>query len=108
MKKLKLKKNDPVVVVSGSRKDRGKVGKIMEISRDKNRVRVEGVRMMKEFVRPNPQKNIQGGVVEREGYIAVSNVMYYDSEAEQGCRIGYREENGKKVRFSKKTGRVLD
>ncbi len=102
MGKIKLKKNDPVVVVNGKRADQGKVGKIIQVIADKDRVVVEKAHMIKEYVRQNPQKNIQGGIVEREGTIQISNVMYYCKECEQGVRIGYEVKDGKKVRVCKK------
>lgn len=102
MEKMKLKKNDSVVVKSGKRDDQGKVGKIIQVIPDKKRVVVEKVHMIKEYIRQNPQKNIQGGIVEREGAIPVSNVMYYCKECEQGVRIGYIEKDGQKVRVCKK------
>jgi large subunit ribosomal protein L24 len=128
--KTNLKKNDPVIVVRGNRNDRGKVGKILRIIPDKQRLVVEKVRVIKEYVRANPQKNIQGGIVDREGSIPLSSVMYYCKECEQGVRIGYKitevnESEGKgtkstkgkksvklakpfKQRICKKCGVVLD
>ena len=88
--KAKLKKNDPVIVIRGNRADRGKVGKILRIISDKQRLVVEKVRVIKEYVRANPQKNIQGGIVDREGSIPLSSVMYYCKECEQGVRIGFK------------------
>ncbi|MGD2087017.1 MAG: 50S ribosomal protein L24 [Candidatus Aminicenantes bacterium] len=104
--KTKLKKDDPVIVVRGNRKDKGKVGKILRIIPDKQRLVVEKVRVIKEYVRANPQKNIQGGIVDREGSIPLSSVLYYCKECEQGVRIGYRiieagESEGKETKSSK-------
>jgi large subunit ribosomal protein L24 len=106
--KTKLKKNDPVIVVRGNRKDKGKVGKILRIISDKHRLVVEKVRVIKEYVRANPQKNIQGGIVDREGSIPLSSVLYYCKECEQGVRIGYKitevdEGEGKGTKSSKGT-----
>jgi len=125
--KAKLKKDDPVIVIRGNRADRGKVGKILRIIPDKQRLVVEKVRLIKEYVRANPQKNIQGGIVDREGSIPLSSVMYYCKECEQGVRIGFRmtgvdegEDKGTKSkksteldkplkqRICKKCGVVLD
>lgn len=106
--KLKLKKNDPVIVVRGKRKERGKVGKILRILPEKNRVVVEKVHIVKEYVRPNPQKNIQGGIVEREGSMPMASVKYYCKECEQGVRIGYKLINEQKQRVCKKCGMVLE
>jgi large subunit ribosomal protein L24 len=88
-RKMKLKKDDPVIVVRGKRSDKGKTGKILRILPEKQRVVVEKVHVVKEYVRANPQKNIQGGIVDREGSIPLSSVMYYCRECEQGVRVGY-------------------
>ena len=108
MKKMKLKKDDPVIVVRGKRQDRGKAGKIKMILADKDRIVVEKVHIVKEYVRPNPQKNIQGGIVERESSIPVASVKYYCRECEQGVRIGYRVSDDSKQRICKKCETVLD
>ena len=71
--KLKLRKNDPVIVKRGKKQDKGKTGKILRIDLEKNRVVVEKIHIIKEYVRPNPQKNIQGGIVEREGSIPLAS-----------------------------------
>lgn len=123
----KLKKNDPVIVIRGNRADRGKVGKILRLIPEKQRLVVEKVRLIKEYVRANPQKNIQGGIVDREGSVPLSSVLYYCKECEQGVRIGFKitgvdESEGKgskskkstklakplKQRICKKCGVVLD
>jgi large subunit ribosomal protein L24 len=108
MKKMKLKRNDPVIVVRGKRQDRGKTGKIKTILADKDRVVVEKVHIVKEYIRPNPQKNIQGGIVDRESSIPVASVMYYCRECEQGVRIGYKVIDDSKQRMCKKCETVLD
>lgn len=117
--RIKLKKDDTVIVVRGKRSDRGKTGKILRLIPDKQRVVVEKIHVIKEYIRANPQKNIQGGIVDREGPIPVSSVMYYCKECEQGVRIGYKstgtDESGdkgkgvtSKKRICKKCGVVLD
>jgi len=102
----KLKKNDPVIVVRGKKSDKGKIGKILRILPGKNRVVVEKVHVVKEYVRANPQKNIQGGIVDREGTIPISSVMYYCKECEQGVRVGYKivspEDSGTSPKTTKK------
>jgi len=108
MQKFKLKKNDTVIVQSGRRQDKKKTGKILRIVSEKNRVVVEKVHLIKEYVRANPQKNIKGGIVEREGAIPIASVMYYCKECEQGVRIGYRISDSGKQRVCKKCGVVLD
>jgi large subunit ribosomal protein L24 len=108
MQKFKLKKNDTVIVKSGRREDKKKTGKILRIVSEKNRVVVEKIHVIKEYVRANPQKNIKGGIVEREGTIPIEKVMYYCKECEQGVRIGYRISDSGKQRVCKKCGVVLD
>lgn len=108
MQKFKLKKNDQVIVKSGRRQDKKKTGKILRIVSEKNRVVVEKIHVIKEYVRPNPQKNIKGGIVEREGAIPIEKVMYYCKECEQGVRIGYKISDVGKQRVCKKCGVVLD
>ena len=76
--KIKIKRNDQVVVIAG--KDKGKKGRVLRVLADKNRVLVEGVMLMKKHVKPDPQKNIKGGIAEKEATIHLSNVMLMDSE----------------------------
>lgn len=110
MRKMKLKRNDIVIVVRGKKEDRGKTGKVMKIIADEKRIVVEKVHLIKEYVRANPQKNIQGGIVDREGTIPLSSVMFYCKECEQGVRIGYKvnETNQQKQRICKKCGVIID
>ncbi len=97
---------DEVLVISGN--DRGKTGKVLAVFPDRQRVIVEGVNFIKRHTRPS-QKNPQGGVVEREAPIHVSNVMPYDSGARRGTRVRTRElSDGKRVRESVATGEVLE
>jgi large subunit ribosomal protein L24 len=97
-----------VIVKSGRRQDKKKTGKILRIVSEKNRVVVEKIHIIKEYVRANPQKNIKGGIVEREGTIPIEKVMYYCKECEQGVRIGFRISDSGKQRVCKKCGVVLD
>jgi len=108
MKNFKLKKNDPVVIISGRKGDRKKVGKVLRTIPEKNRVVVEKIHMIHEYVRPNPQKNIKGGIVEREGAIPIEKVMYYCKECEQGVRLGVKETPSGKQRVCRKCGIVID
>ncbi len=108
--RIQLKKNDQVKVIAG--KDKGKTGRVIETLPAKGRVLVEHVNMIKRHTKPNPQKQIKGGVAERESSIAVSNVMIVDG-AGNACRIGTKVEdlgNGKvrRVRINRKTGQSLD
>ena len=105
MAKVRIKKDDTVLVRAG--KDRGKRGRVLQVLPDKSRVVVEGVGMIKRHTRPNPQKNIKGGILERESAIHVSNVMVVDGDGKP-TRVGYRVgEDGKKVRVSRRTGKDI-
>ena len=101
---IKIKRNDKVEVVAG--KDKGKQGRVLRVIADKNRVLVEGVMMVKKHMKPNPQKNIQGGIAEQESTIHISNVMLIDAEGNK-TRVGSRLEGDKKVRFSKASGNAI-
>ena len=106
MKKVKLKKDDVVVVVAG--KDRGKQGRVLRVYPATQRVLVERVNQVKKHLRPNPAKNIAGGVSERESTIHISNVMLLDPEKNAPTRIGRRRtEDGRAERVAKKSGAVL-
>jgi len=98
---IKIKRNDTVEVIAG--KDKGKRGKVIRVIADRERLLVERVMMIKKHLKPNPQRNIQGGIAEQESSIHVSNVMLVDGEGNK-TRIGTRVEDGKKVRFSKASG----
>ena len=86
MAKVRIKKNDTVLVRAG--KDRGKRGRVLQVLPDKSRVVVEGVGIIKRHTRPNPQKNIKGGILERESAIHVSNVMLVDAESNAAVAHG--------------------
>jgi large subunit ribosomal protein L24 len=106
MRKPKLKKNDVVVVIAG--KDRGRQGKILKVLPARDRVIVERVNMIKKHVRPNPQRNIAGGISDREAPIHVSNVMLVDPDRNTRTRIGRRRDaDGNPERFAKKSGAAL-
>ena len=102
--KIKIKRNDQVVVIAG--RDKGTKGRVLRVLAEKNRVLVEGVMLMKKHVKPDPQKNIKGGIAEREATIHLSNVMLVDANGEP-TRTGTRSEGDKKVRFAKTTGAEL-
>lgn len=98
-KKVKLQKDDEVIVIAGA--DKGKRGKILSIDRKKDRVYVSGVNRRKKFVRPT-QENPQGGVVEVEGPIHISNVMLYDPKKKKGVRVGIEvDQRGRKERVAR-------
>lgn len=102
---MHVKKGDKVVVISG--KDKGKEGVILAAYPKKERVLVEGVNVVKKHSKPT-QANPQGGILNQEAPIHVSNVMPIDPKTGKGTRIGYKIEDGKKVRVAKKSGQVLD
>jgi large subunit ribosomal protein L24 len=101
---IKIKRNDTVEVIAG--KDKGKRGKVIRVIADRDRVLVERVMMIKKHLKPNPQRNIQGGIAEQESPIHISNVMLVDGEGNK-TRVGTRLEGDKKVRFSKVSGNNL-
>jgi large subunit ribosomal protein L24 len=104
---MKIKKGDTVEVISG--KDAGKRGRVLVADPARQRVVVEGVNMIKRHTKPNPQKRIQGGIVEREAGIHVSNVMVVSPDSGRPTRVGYKIlEDGRKVRVSKTDGAILD
>ena len=102
--KIKIKRNDQVVVIAG--KDAGKKGRVLRVLADKNRLLVEGVMMMKKHVKPNPQRNIKGGIAEQEATIHLSNVMLLDSDGKK-TRVGSRIEGDRKVRVAKTNDGVI-
>ena len=103
MSAYKIKKGYTVKVIAG--KDKDKEGKVIAVDTKNHRVLVEGVNMVTKHTKPSAA-NQQGGIVETEAYIAVSNVMYLHKG--QPTRIGFKMDGDKKVRFAKKTGDVID
>ncbi len=104
---MSIRKNDQVVVRAG--KDRGKRGRVLSVLPEKNRVIVEGVNLIKRHTKPNPQKNIKGGIVEREAAIHASNVQLVCPECGAMTRIGRKVlDDGRKVRICRKCEGVVD
>ena len=103
MGKLKIKTGDIVRVIAGDHK--GSEGKILTVFIDKNKAIVEGVNMIKKHMKPNAQ-NPQGGIVEKEAALQISNISLINSKGE-ATRVGYRIEDGKKVRYAKKSNEVI-
>lgn len=102
----KIRKGDQVIVRKG--KDKGKRGSVLRILSE-DRVLVENVNMVKRHTRPNPNKNVTGGIMEKEAPIHVSNVALYNSAAGKGERVGFKVlEDGRKVRFFRRSGEVAD
>ena len=100
---VKIKKGDTVKVIAG--KDKDKEGKVLSVDQKKNRVLVEGVNMVKKHEKPSG-RNQQGGIITREAPIDLSNVMYLHKG--KPTRIGFKFEDGRKVRIAKSTGDVLN
>lgn len=104
---MKIKKNDRVLMISG--RDKGKSGRVIEVLKNKDRVLVEGIGIIKKATRPNRQAGIAGGIVEREAPVHVSNVMLIEPGTGKPTRVGYQVlTDGKKVRVSRKTGAVIE
>jgi large subunit ribosomal protein L24 len=107
--KVRIKKDDQVKVIAG--RDRGKTGRVISVDRAVGKVLVEGVSMIKRHTRPNPSKQIKGGIAERESPIAISNVMVLTSGGVPS-RVGYRMEGSgtseRRVRIAKKSGELID
>lgn len=102
---MHVKKGDKVMVISG--KDKGKQGTILVAYPKKDRVLVEGVNIAKKHTKPS-QDNPQGGILNQEASIHVSNVLPIDPKSGEPTRVGYEERDGKKVRVAKKSGEALD
>ncbi|MGI9553902.1 MAG: 50S ribosomal protein L24 [Thermodesulfobacteriota bacterium] len=100
--KVNIKSGDTVYVTAG--KDKGKTGKVLKVLSDKRKVIVEKVNVVKKHSKPT-QKSPTGGISDKELGIDISNVMLYDSKTKSRTRVGFKiNENGKKVRISKKSG----
>ncbi len=104
---IQIRKNDQVKVIAG--KDLGRSGRVLKVLRDKNRLVVEGVSMLKRHTRANPSKNLKGGIVERESSIHVSNVMILCGSCGKATRVGHSQlGDGKKIRICRSCGTSLD
>jgi large subunit ribosomal protein L24 len=104
-KKLHIKKGDTVFVATGNSK--GQKGKVLEVIREKDRAIVEGVNMVKKHTKPN-SKSPQGGILEQEASIHISNLMVADPKTGKPTRVGRRiDAEGKLVRYAKKSGEEL-
>jgi len=104
---MKIRKNDTVIVISG--KDKGKKGRVIESLPKLSRVRVEGVKKIKRHTKPNPQKNVKGGIVERENPIHVSNVALLDPKSDKPTRVGSKlMPDGTRMRVAVRSGVLLD
>jgi large subunit ribosomal protein L24 len=107
--KIKIRREDTVKIIAG--KDKGKTGRVLQVDRDHGKLLIEGVGMVKRHTRPNPSRQIKGGIAERESPIAISNVMLLTSGGVP-TRVGYRMEgtgtSSRRVRYARKGGEILD
>ncbi|AIY64354.1 MULTISPECIES: 50S ribosomal protein L24 [Pseudoalteromonas] len=101
----KIRRDDEVIVLAG--KDKGKRGKVLSVVTESSRVFVEGVNLIKKHQKPVPQLNQPGGIVEKEASIDVSNVAIFNQETGKADRVGFKIEDGKKVRIFKSTGKTI-
>jgi len=101
----KIQRDDEVIVIAG--RDKGTRGTVRQVL-DTGKLVVSGVNMIKKHTKPNPQAGVSGGIVEREAPIQISNVAIYNAEAGKADRVGYKVEDGKKVRVYKSDGSAID
>ncbi|HWQ95191.1 MAG TPA: 50S ribosomal protein L24 [Gammaproteobacteria bacterium] len=102
----KIRKNDEIIVIAG--KDKGKRGSVLRVL-DNDRVMVENINIAKRHTKPNPNKGVSGGIVEKEMPLHISNVALYNAAAKKADRVGIRMlEDGRKVRFFKSNNEVID
>ncbi len=104
MKKLHIKKGDTVYVNAGN--DKGKTGKVLSVSPKEDRAIVEGVNIISRHTKPSA-KAPQGGIIKREAGIHVSNLQLIDPKSGKPTRVGYKFVDGKKIRYSKKSGEEI-
>ncbi|HTE41506.1 MAG TPA: 50S ribosomal protein L24 [Steroidobacteraceae bacterium] len=101
----KIRKGDEVVVIAG--RDKGRRGNVIEVLGET--LLVEGINMVKKHQKPNPQRQVQGGIIEKPAALSISNVMLWNAAAKKGDRVGVRTlGDGKKVRFFKSNKEVVD
>ena len=104
-KKFKIKKKDKVIVIAG--KNKGLVGEVLKILPEKSRALVRGVNIVKKHTKPT--QNNPGGIIDKESTINISNIAFYDEKTKQASKLGFKIlEDGRKVRFEKKSGEVID
>ncbi len=100
----RIKTGDKVVVVAGASK--GQTGEVIAINTQKGKVKVQGIAVVKRHLKPNAQRT-RGSIEEREAYIDASNVMLVDPSSDKPTRVGFREDDGVKVRYAKRSGSVI-
>ena len=109
MAKLRIKKEDSVIVISGKDRDLTKPRRVLQVIPSKQRVMVEGANLIKRHTRPNPQRNIKGGIVEREAPVHVSNLMVVCPECNKPVRVARKVfEDGTRHRVCRKCNGIID
>ena len=104
-KKFKIRKKDKVIVIAG--KNKGLVGEVLKILPEKSRALVRGVNIVKKHTKPT--QNNPGGIIDKESTINISNIAFYDEKTKKASKLGFKIlEDGRKVRFEKKSGEVID
>jgi large subunit ribosomal protein L24 len=107
MPRVHVKKNDLVYILSG--KDRGKTGKVLKVFPDKDRAVVEGLNYIQKHTRPNPQKNVKGGILPKESPVHLSNLMVVCKRCNKRSRVGFSVvQDGRKVRICRHCNELLD
>ncbi|MCY1529668.1 50S ribosomal protein L24 [compost metagenome] len=101
----KIRRDDEIIVIAG--KDKGKRGKVLKVLED-SRVLVSGINLIKRHTKPNPMAGVQGGIVEREAPMHLSNVAIFNAETNKADRVGFKVEDGKKIRVFKSTQKPVD
>ena len=105
----RIKKGDMVIIVSGKDRDRSTPHRVLQVMPRLERVLVEGVNKCKRHTRPNPQRNVKGGILEKEAPIHMSNVMPVDPESKKPTRVGIQSlPDGKRARVARRSGAMLD
>lgn len=104
MKKIHIKKGDTVYVNAGN--DKGNTGKVLEVIVDRDRAVVEGVNIVSKHTKPN-SAHPQGGIIKQEASVHISNLNLIDPKSGKATRVGYRVQDGKKVRYAKKSGEEI-
>jgi large subunit ribosomal protein L24 len=106
-KRSRIKKNDQVVIIAG--RDKGKRGRVLEVTPVAGKIKVEGVGVIKRHQRANPQSNRGGGIIEKEAFISISNVQLIDPQSGKPTRIKYQiEGDGSKIRVAASSGQSLE
>ena len=101
----KIRREDEIIVIAG--KDKGKTGKVLKVITGTDRLIVEGVNLIKKHQKPVPQLQQPGGIIEKEASVNVSNVAILNPETGKADRVGFKFEDGKKVRFFKSNGKTI-